>query len=162
MEKLALSECIHSIVDSWRNGNLFIHFHFFINNTQVSITSPSSFFLFWPCSLRDLSSWTRDWTPALGSESWSPNHWTIREFPAELILSPSVCFINLGFLHIFSLFLSFPDHNLYVLLYIYLSESKVKQSPPHLLKTRVFTWTSSPNSKIVFFDFRNSFIPVCI
>ena len=44
MEKLALSECIHSIVDSWRNGNLFIHFHFFINNTQVSITSPSSFF----------------------------------------------------------------------------------------------------------------------
>ena len=31
--------------------------------------------------LWDLSSPTRDWTHTPGSELWSPNHWTAREFP---------------------------------------------------------------------------------
>ena len=89
MEKLALSECIHSTVDSWKNGNLFIHFHVFINNTWVSVTSPSSFFLSFFFFFGHVA-----WgilVPRPGIEPqplvvkvWSPNHWTIREFPHYL------------------------------------------------------------------------------
>ena len=40
----------------------------------------------WPHSLPDLSSLTRDWTPALGVKAPSPNHWPLREFPIICIL----------------------------------------------------------------------------
>ena len=33
------------------------------------------------CFTQDLSSLTRDWTRATAMKSWSPNHWTVREFP---------------------------------------------------------------------------------
>ena len=39
------------------------------------------FFLATLCSLQDLSSLTRDWTPAPAMKAPSPNHWTSREFP---------------------------------------------------------------------------------
>ena len=35
-----------------------------------------------PCSLRDLSSPTRDGTQVLAGKASCPNHWTTREFPA--------------------------------------------------------------------------------
>ena len=46
------------------------------------------FLLAMPHSFWDLSFLTRDWTHALGSETWSPDHCTLREFPeiAGLIL----------------------------------------------------------------------------
>ena len=47
------------------------------------------FFFFWPLSLWDLSSSTRDriWAPAVKAPS--PNHWTAREFLHTWILYPS-------------------------------------------------------------------------
>ena len=38
-----------------------------------------------PCSMEDLSSPTRDQTRAPAVEAWSPNHWTAREFPLQII-----------------------------------------------------------------------------
>lgn len=39
------------------------------------------FICFWPCSMQDLNSLTRDQAQALGDES--PNDWTSREFPKD-------------------------------------------------------------------------------
>ena len=39
------------------------------------------FFFFWPSSLQDLSSLTRDWTWNPAVKVLSSNHWTAREFP---------------------------------------------------------------------------------
>ena len=43
------------------------------------------FFLAALCSLRDLSSPTRDWTWALEVKAPIPNHWTLREFPVCIL-----------------------------------------------------------------------------
>ena len=43
------------------------------------------FSFFWPCSLGDLSSMTRDWMPAFSSESM--DHWATRECPLVLFLN---------------------------------------------------------------------------
>ena len=49
-----------------------------------------TFILVVPCSLRDLSSLTRDWTQAVAVKTLSPNHWTTRELPFSLIFYPFV------------------------------------------------------------------------
>ena len=44
------------------------------------------FILAIPHGLWGHSSPSRDWAQALGSESWTPDHWTAREFPADRVL----------------------------------------------------------------------------
>ena len=47
-------------------------------------------FFFWPWSMWDLSSLTRDWTCTLSIVKQSLNHWTAREVPEFAILYNSV------------------------------------------------------------------------
>ena len=57
--------------------------------SNSSLPHPT-FILVVPCSLRDLSSLTRDWTQAVAVKTLNPNHWTTRELPFSLIFYPFV------------------------------------------------------------------------
>ena len=64
--------------------------HSYLTFPDVSFTV-FFFFLSRPCSLRDLSSLTKDWTWAPTVKAPSPNHWIIREFQASVTLKVRHC-----------------------------------------------------------------------
>lgn len=73
----------------------------------IVICMSSSLYFGWPCSLKDLSSPTRDWNCGPAVEAWSYNHWTTRELSVWFLLRDciQVFCLELHFLHLFFYFL---------------------------------------------------------
>ena len=79
--------------------NCFLCGPFFKKSLLTFVTILLLFYVlvFWPWSMWDLSSWTRDLTRILCMGKWSLNHWTTREIPGTHYLTAFLCLLASAF-----------------------------------------------------------------